>query len=260
MDSNDRYTEPSNTTSQRVRSTNVDPNISTTVAPNGPPAMGQRSRKNEERYNRPRKPKQARPRVNEPDGVFTVTEKPSNAHPQRRYPRPRDDRKPQDNTPSNESSTASSSKTPRNTSEGPSAFRRGHRGAKFNAGLTSDSSVSKAAPSTKPSRSARAPEPDDLTSRLIAALRTPPYPDCPICFSAIYPAQPIWSCSPSIPVIGQEQYCWTTFHLKCIRSWAGKSVKEVADAWRARGEMDKEGDWRCPGCQAKRAAVPSGYW
>jgi hypothetical protein len=45
-----------------------------------------------------------------------------------------------------------------------------------------------------------------------------------------------------------------------ILSWADKSVKEVAEAWRARGEPDKKGDWRCPGCQAKRDAVPSGYW
>ena len=34
----------------------------------------------------------------------------------------------------------------------------------------------------------------------------------------------------------REQYCWTTFQVKCIRSWASKSVKDIADAWRARGE------------------------
>jgi transcriptional repressor NF-X1 len=116
---------------------------------------------------------------------------------------------------------------------------------------------------------------DNLTSTLIHALRTPPYPDCPICFSSIHPAQPTWSCSPSIPVVSvsavdehertatdREQsnsYCWTTFHVKCIRSWAAKSVKDVSDAWRARGE-DRNGDWRCPGCQAKREVVPNGYW
>jgi hypothetical protein len=110
----------------------------------------------------------------------------------------------------------------------------------------------------------------DLTSTLIDSLRTPPYPDCPICFSAIHPAQPSWSCSPTAPVApvdGEEvesgpesaRCCWTTFHLKCIRAWAGKSVKDVADAWRARGE-NRPGDWRCPGCQAKRISVPSGYW
>ena len=82
---------------------------------------------------------------------------------------------------------------------------------------------------------------DDLASTLIHALSTPPYPDCPICFSPIHPAQPTWSCSPSTPtIVGQNeevQYCWTTFHVKCIRSWASKSVKDIADAWRARGEQ-----------------------
>ncbi|KAF8872738.1 hypothetical protein BD779DRAFT_1613762 [Infundibulicybe gibba] len=108
------------------------------------------------------------------------------------------------------------------------------------------------------------PVPDDLTSTLIHALRTPPYPDCPICFSSIHPSQPVWSCSPSIPVItiGPDvaaQYCWTTFHMKCIRAWAGKSVREVQDAWRARGE-ERGGEWRCPGCQGKREEVPNDYW
>ena len=112
------------------------------------------------------------------------------------------------------------------------------------------------------------PLPDDLTSTLTRALSTRPYPDCSICFSAIHPAQSTWSCSPSIPQVlpvpGDEsttsipQYCWTTFHLKCVKSWAEKSVKELEAAWRNRGEMDKKGEWRCPGCQAKREAVPTG--
>ncbi|KAF8198478.1 hypothetical protein BJ912DRAFT_951515 [Pholiota molesta] len=125
-----------------------------------------------------------------------------------------------------------------------------------------------AATSSKPQGKGRAknlPQGDDLTSILIRDLSTPPYPDCPICFSAIRPEQAIWSCSPSISIVTSSdaqvpQYCWTSFHVKCIRSWAEKSVKEVADAWRARGESDKKGDWRCPGCQAKRETVPSGYW
>ena len=105
---------------------------------------------------------------------------------------------------------------------------------------------------------------------------TPPYPDCPICFNAIVPAQPTWSCSPafvphdpdSAPPAGHEheqeqervQCCWTTFHLKCVRSWAAKSVKDIEDAWRARGESGRKGDWRCPGCQFKRETVPHCYW
>ena len=101
--------------------------------------------------------------------------------------------------------------------------------------------------------------PDNLTSTLIHSLSTPPYSDCPICFNAIHPAQPTWSCSPSSDKLDvTAQCCWTTFHLKCVRSWASKSVREVADARLARGE-EVIGDWRCPGCQLKRDTVPGGY-
>ncbi|OAX40568.1 hypothetical protein K503DRAFT_687258 [Rhizopogon vinicolor AM-OR11-026] len=109
----------------------------------------------------------------------------------------------------------------------------------------------------KPPRS-KAPLADDLTSTLIHALSTPPYPDCPICFNAIRPEQPTWSCSSSEPS-ENLQCCWSTFHLKCIRAWAAKSVKDLEEAWRTRGE-ERVGEWRCPGCQAKRERVPSIYW
>ncbi|KAJ7057853.1 hypothetical protein C8F01DRAFT_325430 [Mycena amicta] len=131
------------------------------------------------------------------------------------------------------------------------------RGAKFNAGLTSNDSN---APANRYSHFKPKPaESDDLSSRLASALGTAPYPDCPICFSAVHPAQPTWSCSPSIAVLDAPQYCWTTFHLKCVRAWAQKSVKELADAWAARGEPERGGEWRCPGCQSRRKTVPGGY-
>ncbi|KAG1798823.1 uncharacterized protein HD556DRAFT_153931 [Suillus plorans] len=103
----------------------------------------------------------------------------------------------------------------------------------------------------------KAPLADDLTSTLTHALSTHPYPDCPICFNPIRPEQPTWSCSSS-DHSENLQCCWTTFHLKCIRAWASKSVKDLQDAWRARGE-ERTGEWRCPGCQAKRESVPSSY-
>jgi hypothetical protein len=108
---------------------------------------------------------------------------------------------------------------------------------------------------------------DDLTSTLINALRTPPYPDYPICFFALHPAQPTWSCSPSTSLAPDDtggapdaatRVYWTTFDLKCVRAWAAKSAKDVADAWRVRGES-RPGDWRSPGCQARRHALPAGY-
>ena len=62
----------------------------------------------------------------------------------------------------------------------------------------------------------------DLTSRLIHSFtHKADALDCPICFNSIHPAQPIWSCSSTRSV---ETCCWTTFHLKCVRSWAQKSI------------------------------------
>jgi len=120
--------------------------------------------------------------------------------------------------------------------------RPGRRGAKFNPGLTDPASPNSAPPSspkTDRPHKPRGPENDDLASTLIHSLRTPPYPDCPICFSAIHPAQSTWSCSPSIPINSiadadetgnagaqprswsDSAHCfWKTFHVKCIRVWA----------------------------------------
>lgn len=151
---------------------------------------------------------------------------------------------------------------------------RPRRGRKFGGELTEEVPAQDV-PSAEKYRST-APKADDLTSRLIAELSTPPYPDCLICFAPITPMQTTWSCSPSHPTLAgsddegptpekaqrtnaSAQCCWMTFHLKCIKSWAAKSVKDVEEAWRARGE-ERQGDWRCPGCQSKRTAVPSSYW
>jgi hypothetical protein len=78
-------------------------------------------------------------------------------------------------------------------------------------------------PAPKPKKEA-----NDLTSHLIQLLKTAPYPDCPICYSAVHPMQPTWSCSVStLPGGGEKngvnECCWTTFHLKCIKAWAAKS-------------------------------------
>ncbi|KIJ15343.1 hypothetical protein PAXINDRAFT_115013 [Paxillus involutus ATCC 200175] len=152
--------------------------------------------------------------------------------------------------------------------------QRKPRRAKFNATLTDlrDTPSSSEQPTEPPGGSekrppkpkrTRAPPADDLTSTLTRALRTPPYPDCPICFNSIRPEQPTWSCSPSTRTLADDDQdgshcCWTTFHLKCIRSWADKSVKDLEEAWRTRGET-RPGEWRCPGCQAKRQQVPHVY-
>ncbi|KAI0305265.1 hypothetical protein B0F90DRAFT_1809057 [Multifurca ochricompacta] len=106
-------------------------------------------------------------------------------------------------------------------------------------------------------RRSQAPPGDDLTSILTFSLSTPPFPECMICFNPIRPEQPSWSCSPREE--RDVHSCWNTFHLKCIQPWAEKSVKDIEEAWRARGE-EKKGEWRCPGCQSKREVVPRKYW
>ncbi|KAK0489493.1 hypothetical protein EDD18DRAFT_1189467 [Armillaria luteobubalina] len=178
--------------------------------------------------------------------------------------RPKGDRKLTPQPPSDVPSEASSSGPKLPAVNPPKA---GSRRAKFNPGLTPDSS-SQRPPGQKKHKPKNAPtdQADDLTSILIRGLSTQPYTECPICFNAIRPFEPTWSCSPSIPILPPTdsaeafvpQYCWTTFHLKCIRSWSEKSYKEVKEAWRARGE-DRGGEWRCPGCQGKRDVLIGGY-
>jgi transcriptional repressor NF-X1 len=114
-----------------------------------------------------------------------------------------------------------------------------------------------AAPSSDARKRGKAPAGDDLTSVLIFSLSTPPFPECMICFNPIRPEQPTWSCSPREEK--EAQSCWNTFHLKCIQPWAEKNVKDIEEAWRARGE-ERKGEWRCPGCQSKREIVPRKYW
>lgn len=112
----------------------------------------------------------------------------------------------------------------------------------------------------------------DLTARLIETLKMPPYADCVICWSAIHPAQPTWSCTVSEET---NRCCWGVFHNKCIVAWSKKSncfkfmiyiaylhqylgIEETRAAYRARNE-DREGEWRCPGCQTQRTSPPGQY-
>jgi len=112
----------------------------------------------------------------------------------------------------------------------------------------------------------------DLTARLMETLKAPPYADCVICSSAIHPTQPTWSCTVSEE---SNRCCWGVFHNKCIVAWSKKSehflhldsfqtceslldIEETRAAYRARNE-DREGEWRCPGCQTQRINTPGQY-
>jgi transcriptional repressor NF-X1 len=104
--------------------------------------------------------------------------------------------------------------------------RRRFAGNLTTAGSANPSASSPQTSHVKQARTAeRAPEPEanDLTSHLTHLLKTPPYPDCPICYSAVHPMQPTWSCSSDGLDSDGMDCCWTTFHMKCIRAWASKS-------------------------------------
>ncbi|CAE6471923.1 unnamed protein product [Rhizoctonia solani] len=146
----------------------------------------------------------------------------------------------------------------RNAGRGTQAPGRGGRRQHFGARLTEGGPQS-AAPSSEPLPPP--PTSGDLTSRLIYSLsHKHDAVDCPICFNPVHPAQPIWSCGPPPTPVGDAPAtcCWTIFHMKCIKEWARKSVEATREAYRARN-VDLPGEWRCPGCQTKRAVVPQTY-
>lgn len=151
-------------------------------------------------------------------------------------------------------------------SSGPSSEQK-KRNPKFNATLTKGESSGSVPPKSKrpnsKSSTIKLPDGEDLTSTLIRNLSTAPYPDCPVCFTAITRNQPTWSCSPLIEILPNSaeqsaEYCWTTFHLLCIQQWAEKSFKESQDAWTLRGEPDRA-SWRCPSCQGHRKSLVDVY-
>lgn len=152
---------------------------------------------------------------------------------------------------------------------GPQTSRRG---AKFNASLTEPSTEPSSSPiSTKHYNKYQVSNPkgEDLTSTLIHALSTPPYPDCPICFAAIYPAQSTWSCSPSHATHTfdgdskeneNSQCCWTTFHFKvsqrcilCIDTVPTRKHFVTGIVHPIMGKQEREGDRRRLACSWRGA-------
>lgn len=210
----------------------------------------------------PRGPKSARRRPHENSSKAAFQRKPKQER--HKHPEGGSSRAPE-RIPTPDSSTPATAAE--GCGEPPQAQPRSRR-SRFNGKITQpteDQGPSRSSPTPKPKpKHPRGPTGDDLTSTLTRSLRTAPYLDCPICFNPVRPEHPTWSCSPPQDSFSEDekerlQCCWTTFHLKCIRSWAEKSVKDIVEAWRARGEV-RPGEWRCPGCQMKRERVPTTYW
>ena len=216
----------------------------------------------------------------QPEG--SVSGNSSSAKPKKNNQRSQNRNKSPDGKPSTPSAISTSGDPSATAPPRPRPQRKPKPGSNFNSNLTEDEPRCQPKPTNQGSaNTARKyrqalPQGDDLTSRLIRDISTPPWPDCLICFYAIHRDQPTWSCSPLIPISSASddekdrspdlhraaesaQFCWTTFHLKCVRPWASKSVKDTEEAWRIR-EIERKGEWRCPGCQARREVVPTSYW
>ncbi|ORY77238.1 hypothetical protein BCR35DRAFT_305534 [Leucosporidium creatinivorum] len=167
-------------------------------------------------------------------------------------------------TPS--SSTAATNAEPNPNAEQPKPPARGGRRAKFNASLSSSTSLHPTAasftPSTTPSHAHShnpAPVSQTLLSRLTTEL-TSGTAECSICVSDISRTARIHSCST----------CSTPFHLNCIKEWATRSVNDSAERARllatsANPPTDPratEGSWRCPSCQSlsySPSSIPTRY-
>ncbi|KAI8879259.1 hypothetical protein K501DRAFT_257137 [Backusella circina FSU 941] len=96
---------------------------------------------------------------------------------------------------------------------------------------------------TKPKkkRNRHPPLKDDLSSILAHELRTSSY-ECMICMDVVRPAHHVWTCD----------CCWAVFHLNCVHQWANKSLKDTSS-------QKLITQWRCPGCQHTRTAIPRDY-
>ncbi|KAF9240460.1 hypothetical protein BU15DRAFT_87666 [Melanogaster broomeanus] len=170
---------------------------------------------------------------------------PKHSHPKQRHP-PRSVQPPVHNSTSIENPTQPDAQ-PKSQQKSQRQSRRG----KFKATLTEPLDAQTSEKRQSKPKEAGKPTGDDLTSTLTHALRTRPYPDCPICFNSIRPEQPTWSCSPSTRTLADDNEEGS----HCLLDY---SVRDLEEAWRARGET-RPGEWRCPGCQAKRHEVPHVY-
>ncbi|CEP11623.1 hypothetical protein [Parasitella parasitica] len=82
----------------------------------------------------------------------------------------------------------------------------------------------------------------DMATVLAHDLRTSTY-ECMICMDVVKPAHHVWTCD----------CCWAVFHLQCVQTWAGRSLKDTSSNKMITG-------WRCPGCQNSRTVVPKDYF
>ena len=73
--------------------------------------------------------------------------------------------------------------------------------------------------------------------------------ECPICTSEILRSSKVWSC----------KTCWTVFHLACIATWAKNEGSTKTPHRDSDDQTPQSRQWRCPGCNLPKDALPSSY-
>jgi transcriptional repressor NF-X1 len=74
--------------------------------------------------------------------------------------------------------------------------------------------------------------------------------ECAVCYESVKRRQKVWSC----------RTCWTVFHLHCIKQWSTKEGAAAARQQAPEGELPPLRQWRCPGCNLPKDALPRDFW
>jgi transcriptional repressor NF-X1 len=72
--------------------------------------------------------------------------------------------------------------------------------------------------------------------------------ECPICTGELGRKSRVWSC----------KFCWTVFHLSCIKKWSQNEGSAFQDHQQEDGAIMTR-HWRCPGCNLPQEILPSTY-
>lgn len=73
--------------------------------------------------------------------------------------------------------------------------------------------------------------------------------ECAICTSEVTRKSRVWSC----------KTCWMVFHLSCVKTWSKNESSVATQRAGSDGDIPMPRQWRCPGCNLPKDAVPSSY-
>ncbi|KAJ2908852.1 FKBP12-associated protein [Coemansia aciculifera] len=124
---------------------------------------------------------------------------------------------------------------PSRNQQGNRQTRRGGGGRAFSGRLTVEDAVDDS------DAEARRAETSNLSSVLGKRLLCGDY-ECMICCDKVRGRHSVWQCD----------CCWAIFHLACVRRWAQSCVAD-------NNSGSSGAQWRCPGCQHARSALPAHY-